>query len=314
MTPRDISETLQAALARQGYKSAIVSAEHVAELRETIRKKRAARLIDSAASRQYAGYLDKMLTQDVPWARSIVVVAVPRPLLEVTVTVDGRRHPVVIPPTYEHSIDETVTAAIKTALSPHDLQACRATLPLKLLATQSGLARYGKNNITYVEGMGSFHRLLAFYTDLPTVNETWQDPQELDECNGCKACTNKCPTGAIDPDQFQLRVERCLTFHNESPEPFPQWMDSSWHHCLVGCMRCQHYCPVNKEVRTWTERFAELTGQETALLLRGATNDELPPSLIAKFNSTGLLEDVVGLSRNLRSVIAAAEQHDQVCS
>jgi epoxyqueuosine reductase len=38
---------------------------------------------------------------------------------------------------------------------------------LKRLAVRSGLARYGRNNVTYVEGMGSFLELSASLTDMP---------------------------------------------------------------------------------------------------------------------------------------------------
>jgi epoxyqueuosine reductase len=244
-----------------------------------------------------------MLAQDVSWARSIIVVAIPRPVLEVVFTVDGKKRSTVIPPPYEYGIDGLVTAAIESELTPRGHRILWAMLPVKLLAVCSGLARYGKNNIAYVEGMGSFLRFNAFYSDLPPVSDTWQEPQVLDECTNCSACIKNCPTGAIDPDRFQLRVERCLTYHNESSEPFPSWIQESWHHCLVGCLKCQRYCPVNKTVRSWTERSAEFTDTETTLLLSGAAKGELPPGLIAKFGITDLLDDPGALTRNLRAVL-----------
>lgn len=305
MSQKAITEALQAALERCGCRSVIVSTEHVAELRETIEANRVTGLIDDGVYRQYAAYFENMLTQEISWARSIVEIAVPRPVLETTFTINGARHTVIIPPTYEHSVDGKVATTIESALAPHGYRISRASLPLKLLAARSGLARYGKNNIAYVEGLGSFHRLLAFYSNLPVVNDTWQEPQVLDECDGCNACTKKCPTGAIDTDQFQLRAGRCLTYHNEASGPFPEWIDKTWHHCLVGCMKCQHYCPVNKDVCSWTQQFAEFTAEETELLLRGTPKNEIPPSLIAKFENTDLLEEPADLARNLRGALAA---------
>lgn len=303
MSPKDITDRLNATLRRLGFKTAIVSADHVTELRGAISNGRESGLIPKAVYRQYASYFDRMLTQDVAWARSIILVAIPRPVLEVGFTVDGRRRTALIPPTYEHSIDKVVSAAIESELMPRGYRSLWAMLPVKLLAVRSGLARYGKNNIAYVEGMGSLLRFNAFYSDLPPVSDAWRDPQVLDECTSCSTCIKKCPAGAIDPDRFQLRVERCLTFHNESSEPFPSWIQKSWHHCLIGCMRCQQYCPVNKPVRSCTERFAEFTETETALLLSGVAKQELPPPLIAKFGITDLLDDPVGLSRNLKAVL-----------
>jgi epoxyqueuosine reductase len=305
MELRDITDDLRSALAQHGFRSVIVSVAHVPELRKTIERGRAAGIIHDTVCRQYADYFEDMLSQDLAWADSIIAIAVPQPRLEVVFTVDGKPRPVIIPPTYEHTVDEAVTKLVTGVLAPHGHEIRRATLPRKLLAAHSGLARYGKNNIAYVEGMGSFHRLLAFYTDLPCVQDTWQDPQMLEACDGCTACVKRCPTSAIDPDQFQLRAERCLTLHNESSEPFPAWIHESWHHCIVGCMKCQQCCPVNREVRSWTERFAEFTGEESALILSGVPASDLPEHVRSKFKNTDLLDDPAALARNLVSVLTA---------
>ena len=306
MDSREITERLRSTLDRRGFRSAIVSSVHTAELRMIMESGLHSGRINDAIYRQYAVYFDNMLTQDVSWAQSIIAVAVPRPILDLVFTINGEKRSTIIPPTYEYSVDETVTALVDEVLKPHGYRIIRATIPQKLLVTHVGLARYGKNNIAYIEGMGSFHRLIAFYTDLPIAHDTWQAPKMLEECAGCNACTKKCPTGAIDPDQFQLHAEKCLTFHNESSEAFPSWIDKSWHHCLVGCMKCQQYCPVNKDFRLWTNRFAEFTEEESALLLSGVAQSEMPQSLIAKFAGTDLLENSVSLARNLRSALAAS--------
>lgn len=306
MSAKKVTENLIMALERHGFKAKIVSVEHVPELQETIKKNLASGKIDKAVYRDYGSYFDNAIPEDISWERSIIIIAAPRPILEVVFTIDGKKLSAIIPPTYEHSVDKTITAAIKTAFAPNGYRFTRADLPKKLLAAHSGLARYGKNNITFVDGMGSFVRLLAYYTDLPIESDNWQDPKVLDECNGCMACTKKCPTGAIDPNQFQLRAERCLTFHNESSDPFPTWIDKSWHHCLIGCMRCQDCCPVNKEFWSWTERYAEFTEKETSSLLKGRSEDELPAKWISKFQNSDLSENRGTLVRNLRSLFAPA--------
>ncbi len=306
MSPLEITERLYSTLNGHGYRSAIVSADHAAELRLTVEHSLRSGMINDGVYKQYAAFFDNMLTQDISRAQAIIAVAVPRPVLEVVFTINGEKRLTIIPPVYEYSIDETVAALIERELKPYGYQVVNAALPRKLLAARSGLARYGKNNIAYVEGIGSYHRLIAFYTDLPPVNDRWQEPEVLDECADCNACTKKCPTGAIDPDRFQLHAEKCLTFYNESSEPFPSWIDESWHHCLVGCMRCQHYCPVNKGVRSRIDRFAEFTDEESALLLGGVAQSELPQSLIDKFWKTDLLDDSFALARNLRSVLSTS--------
>ena len=117
------------------------------------------------------------------------------------------------------------------------------------LAVRSGLAAYGRNNVTYVTGLGSFHRLSAFYSDMPCDGDEWHELRLLDRCVKCRLCHRLCPTGAIARDRFLLHAERCIVFHNEKPwtVPFPAWLDPAWHNCLVGCLLCQAKCPENRD-------------------------------------------------------------------
>jgi epoxyqueuosine reductase len=308
MKPEEITSRVYSIINDHSYKAAIVSSLHAAELRETIAEKIQTNSINESVQRQYPEDIEGMLKPGPVWAQTIIVVAAPEPVLEVNFSAGGRKHSAIIPPTYEHTVDIVITELIEGELSSHGYRIARATLPLKLLAVRSGLARYGKNNIAYVDEFGSFHRLVAFYTDLPTVKDTWMAPRVLEECSGCKACTAKCPTGAICSERFQVRAERCLTFFNESSDPFPEWVHESWHHCLVGCMKCQQYCPVNKDVRLWKEGFAEINDEESALLLGGANKDSLPEHLVSRFENTNLLGDPYGLSRNLKSILRLSDR------
>ncbi len=307
MSHDEITRRLYAALNSHGVKSAIAAADRAGELREAIEKDRDASKTDGGLYQQCATYFDGMFTQEIPtWARSIIVVAVPVPILEVWFTLNHKKQSTIIPPTYDHSSIDTVAGVVEGELKAGGYRCIRAALPLKLLAVRSGLARYGKNNIAYVEGMGSFVRINAFYSDLPCIGDEWREPQVLEECSRCRACTDKCPTGAIDPERFQLRAERCLTFYNEFPEPFPAWIQESWHHCLIGCMRCQQYCPVNKDVKSRIDRLAEFTEPETAVILSGNAAGQMREKLAAKFGTTDLLDDPVVLARNLKSVLSLA--------
>jgi epoxyqueuosine reductase len=166
----------------------------------------------------------------------------------------------------------------------------------------SGLAQYGKNNITYVNGMGSYHRLVAFISDLPGAQDYWQAPQVLERCENCKACMKACPTGAISADRFLLNAERCLTFHNERRAVFPQWIKPAWHNCLVGCLYCQKACPVNKDVPMSIEEGPEFSDKETALMLQGAPKSEFPQNAIDKLESLDMIGYLPVLGRNLREL------------
>jgi epoxyqueuosine reductase len=186
-------------------------------------------------------------------------------------------------------------------LAPAGYRLAVARLPRKLLAVRSGLAEYGRNNISYIPAMGSFFQLAVFCSDLPCAEETWREPRMMDRCRDCRICLTECPTGAITSDRFLLRAERCLVFHNErGPDfPFPDWIDPAWHNCLMGCMLCQQFCPANEAFRDWFEGDEAFSEGETALLLRGASSGQLPASTRAKLERLGLLDFLDILPRNL---------------
>ena len=177
----------------------------------------------------------------------------------------------------------------------------RMKLPLKLLAVRSGLGLYGRNNICYVPGMRSFLQLVAVYSDLPCKKDNWQEVRMMERCQDCHACRLNCPTSAIPSDRFLLRAERCIVFYNEKEGdvPFPDWMNPSWHNCVVGCFHCQRVCPENKDFMQWIEGKEEFSQEETALLLEGASLDKLPASTIKKLKKLDLIEYLDVLPRNL---------------
>jgi ferredoxin len=82
-------------------------------------------------------------------------------------------------------------------------------LPLKRIAVQSGLAEYGRNNITYVSGMGSRLQLESFLTDMPCEATDWREPVTASMCENCTLCLDNCPTGAQRKDRFLLDSLKC---------------------------------------------------------------------------------------------------------
>ncbi|MFX1537857.1 MAG: 4Fe-4S double cluster binding domain-containing protein, partial [Promethearchaeota archaeon] len=164
-----------------------------------------------------------------------------------------------------------------------------------------GLAKYGRNNISYIPGLGSFYRLVAFYSNLTCGDDNWQELQMMEYCQKCSACLRKCPTNAITPNRFLLRAERCITFLNEKPGniSFPDWLELSWHNCLIGCLHCQTVCPVNKKLLPWIEQGAEFSEEETRMLLQGSSLDQLPALTINKLKKCSLIDYIDVFSRNL---------------
>ena len=101
--------------------------------------------------------------------RSVVIAATARPLTRALLTVDGVEHVVAVPPHYAgyFSMPRRFEATLREALAPLGLRAALCAAPLKTLAAGAGLARYGRNNIAYVPGLGSYLLLAAAVSDAP---------------------------------------------------------------------------------------------------------------------------------------------------
>jgi epoxyqueuosine reductase len=295
--------TLLRQLGDRGWKGRVVPIHYLRDLQEEIEGRHRQELFDEEFYQERLAGFEFDSPGDLPEARSLIVVAVPQPQIRFTFSWSGEAVPLVVPPTYLHwrETDEQVEAFVTGILGAEGYRALEVALPEKLLAARSGLGAYGRNNVCYVEGLGSFHRPVALVSDLPCPEDTWQEARMMERCQTCQACLHACPTGAITTERFLLYAERCLTFRNEKPGsvPFPAWVDPAWHNCLVGCMICQRVCPENKEVLGWVEEGVEFSQEETGLLLEGVTPDRLPAPLVEKLRQWDLLDLVDILPRNL---------------
>jgi len=306
-----MTEELLSQLEERGYKGRIVSIQHLGDLQEEIEGHYRQGLFDEEFYQESFTWLTFSPPDSLPEARSLIVVAIPQPQTRVVFTWNGETLSLIIPPTYVayRETNKRVKDLLAGILGKEGYCVTQAALPVKLLAVHSGLGAYGKNNICYVPGMGSFHRLAAFYSDLPCQEDNWQELQMMESCRNCSACLRNCPTGAIPSaslrtgtsERFLLRAERCITFHNERAGdfPFPAWLDPSWHNCLVGCLHCQRVCPQNKDFLEWVEEGAEFSPEETALLLEGVPSDQLPAATVRKLEQLDLIEYLDALPRNL---------------
>lgn len=294
-------------LSSKGWQGRIVSADHLLDLEASIRDLSEGGLLDEGLSRSQLSGFTFGIPADLPGARSIVVVAVPVPQTRIFCHWKGTRLAVIVPPTYAGYA--ATTAATQDVLAEwlgrQGYRIARPLLPLKTLAVRSGLAQYGRNNLCYVPGMGSFLQLVGALSDMPCAEneDAWGDARALPRCESCVGCETRCPTGAVAADRFLLHAERCLTYHNESADELPGWIDPSWHHCLVGCMRCQTICPENKAVAGWFDDRAEFSELETALLASDRPFDLLPPDTARKMRGLELNEPVETLRRNLRLLL-----------
>ena len=189
----------------RGWKCKIISTGHLSELRETILNYYNQGFLDKALFRDQLSFFSFNPPPDIPDVRSIIIVAVPTPQMQIFCYWQGKRIPVVIPPTYVSYTKRTenIQGILASWHQDEGYHLAPAKLPLKTIAVRSGLAHYGRNNICYVEEMGSFLQLVGVFSDLPSNGDSWQEPKMLGRCENCIACLRKCPTKAINNDCFQ---------------------------------------------------------------------------------------------------------------
>ncbi|MDH4211954.1 MAG: FeS-binding protein [candidate division WOR-3 bacterium] len=297
---------LKQQLHQAGFKNSVISTDHLPELQSEY-----GRLLDDGdldrdfydeIVRRYGLNWDFEPPGKLPKARSIIITAAQQPKISMEFQYKGRKFYGIIPPTYVYDTDATVLGVISAYLNDHKYKVCDALLPTKMIAVRSGLARYGRNNITYIDGWGSYYRLKAYFSDMPCDVDSWQESVAMEQCRKCTACVTKCPTSAIGKDRFLIDAGKCLTFFNEGVEEFPKWIDPAWHNCLIGCMICQDVCPANKEHVSWLMPGAEFSGEETNMILKGVSQDNLPAQTREKLQKVSMLDSYPLLKRNLRAL------------
>ena len=303
MQPVKINATVFEELKNWGCQAKIISGEHIQDLQKEIEGKYRKGLFDEAFYEEELTGFDFKIADRLTGTKSLIIVAAPQSQVRVTFTWQGNSYRCIIPPTYSYETDRKIQSLLERQLNAAGFHVKKAILPWKLLAVHSGLARYGKNNITYVNGMGSYHRLAAYISDFPFPDDSWGKLRIMDPCEQCSACMKACPAGAIGPDRFLLHGERCLTFHNERQGEFPPWIKTSWHNCLVGCLYCQRVCPVNKEYHNITEEGPAFSEEETAFLLQGTQEKEIYQKTVKKLEKKDMIEYLDVLGRNLQALI-----------
>ena len=143
--------------------------------------------------------------------RSVLIVAMPRPAHVVHFDVDGKDFEALIPPTYfryRATFEDVRRDLAENGLPGVGLEYPAA--PLKATAAYLGLIRYGRNNISYAEDLGSYIQLCGYWVDasLPQIEET-HAVSLLKQCENCSICASICPTDAITEERVLLRAERC---------------------------------------------------------------------------------------------------------
>jgi epoxyqueuosine reductase len=291
------------------YKYRTFSVRHFPEIKEWMEKLIADHRVSTHPTfREYISGFKYDLPEAMPAAKSIVMVAYRLRLSSVAFHQNGKKYVLLIPTGYADDgvpsdlVRETIA---RDVLGDPKGKLIGAPIPAKTSAVRCGLAEYGLNNITFVPDYGSFHQLVPFFCE-QELEDHWGPLKTMRICKGCSICTKACPTKAIREQEFVIDVGRCLTLYNELPDALPEWLDPSIHHTLVGCLRCQATCPANLALMNEVTPIAELTEEETLLLVNGERNPSLEEAIIAKLAWFPAAKDIPYFARNTRLALANA--------
>ncbi len=299
---REIEAILEAAGARFRRVPALRGEEAIRE----IRSRRDSGELSPALLERYARSFSFGLPEGTREDSALIVLSLADPLRFCRFRLEGREIRVPIPPTYlDQGEIPTLLEAIRERLAPAGHRAIPVRLPCKLMATRSGLGVYGRNNLCYVPGFGSFHRLATLLTDLPCPpGSTWGEPGRLPLCEGCGRCAAACPTGCFREDRFLPDATRCLTFHNEWALPLPEGIRPEGHNAWVGCLRCQLVCPADRETERRIEEGERFSEEETREILAARSAGDLTTPLRGRLEALGMEDYLPVLGRNLRLLLA----------
>jgi len=289
----------------------IVSIERLRELEEHMNVlARDGKLSENDIFRGHLRELEYGPPASFPDARSVIILATFTRLMFVRFHLRGEPYDIMMPPQYYSTgmsaEDLKSTVLTKVVGEPgHAVERANA-VQLKALAVRSGLARYGRNNICYVDGMGSLLTFHAYFTDYTRPEDHWGEMTFMPACRDCRLCIGACPFGCISIENAVIDVGRCLTLYNEVQGEFPDWIDPEAHNALMGCMKCQLCCPANRDAIRCAGRLEDVTEEETMRILEGKPDADLLESLSAKlrkFAPTQSEEYFPMLTRNLKALL-----------
>ncbi|TWH77742.1 4Fe-4S double cluster binding domain-containing protein [Sedimentibacter saalensis] len=297
---------IQEALAGQGHKAAMTGIDILEKLQEDLRNLQNKEKLNDYQNRLIEERYDWELPKVDFEIKSILLVGKKNTITKLKFEYKGKEIPVIMPPGYNEYFNapDRIEHFMQQLLGEKGYK-CKATpmLPNKLLAARSGFAKYGRNNIVYIDGMGSFCQVYLFYTDIPVEEHPFSKELIMKRCATCGACIKVCPTGAIMKDRFLLDSKRCLTFLNENGGyPFPAWVDPKIHHALYGCNRCQEICPANREQLMNPVEEVLFSEEETKILLEGESIDTFPDRLKNEIKRLNIEEYLSVVPRNLNAI------------
>lgn len=297
-------------LSRTEVQAKLISIEHLEDIRQDMLELQRTEKLHRLQKWQ----ADELAVLTVPRkpfpVRSILVLAIPTyAWVETEFTYQGETIPVQtpsIPSDKENSLSH-IQIRLEWLLSTKGYHICwEPRLPAKRIAVRCGLAEYGRNNLAYCKGMGSFFQLALFFSDLPPAHDEWREVRLAEVCEYCQACVHACPTKAIEAGRFLLNNERCLSYWNDhqNQQDFPEWIPETAHNSVHNCLICQKVCPMDQPYRGNVAPREVFSEEETRSLLDGPPYSQ---ELIRRTENLGWKEYLAtpALPRNLKAVFRA---------
>jgi epoxyqueuosine reductase len=303
-------ERLQRWARAKGYRVAAGRATLLAEAREDVAARIRRGEVDAQlAAKWFRGITESELPPDLG-SRALIAVAVPCPAQWISFELPDAVVQARVPPTYgdDARMDQEVARELE-ALLPELGGMAPLRGPRKAVATRLGLTRYGRNNVTYAPGLGSYVLLCAMLSGAAPASRLppAPGPAAMAACASCDACLAACPTGAIPRQRFLLNAERCLVAFNEVPGGWPPWLSASSHNCLVGCLACQEVCPANDGMLAVRNSGVRFDREETEAMLQEAPQPGVAPwpAIRDKLSVLGLEGYLPVIGRNLEALLKA---------
>jgi epoxyqueuosine reductase len=120
----------------------------------------------------------------------------------------------------------------------------------RAVAARSGLGWYGKHTCVIVPGYGSWVMLGELLLDLDLEPDAPLDRN----CGQCRACLDRCPTGAIVAP-YEVDSTRCISFQTiEQRGVIPVDLRKQFGHWVFGCDECQEVCPYTNAAQESLDR------------------------------------------------------------
>jgi epoxyqueuosine reductase len=294
-------EELRERFDEEGKRAAVCSAARATECLASIRGLRDEGKLGAAI---YDAYFPGMsAVHKLANGASIIVVASPDANSIMILDLPDGPFQAVIPATYlADRVAASNEAILKGVLGSRGYSFERAVLPVKTLAARTGLGAYGRDNILYVKGMGSFARLNAYWTDAALGESGWGESGVMTACASCSVCAAVCPTDCIHEGDFLVDATRCLTFLNEGEGAFPSWLDPSAHNAAIGCLKCQEACPENAAYRSAVSRRFAFDREASLGLLEGRSAGSSAPEAARLLALLGMVGEECKLARNLAAL------------